>query len=348
MTDSATPQDTAAPATAPPAVPPGQPAPAAPDPWAGPAGPEALAPLAPPETPEERAARLRRRRNALLRWGAAVLVLATAGTAAAIAVTAPERTRIPGLATANDGRYTFAPLALPPLPSGKAAPSASDSRNRHAADLRYLLLPAPREAGGSLTPVVFPTPTAVASQTAAASASASPSSAAPASGPASATPSAGAAPSTGPAQATADWVPCGDAAADQRDPAALAGKLAEDACRSATVREWTASDGTRTRIRLLGFGSSGEAWDVFSQLRSDGALKDLDLKAQSPEGFDQVPGVDSALRVGTARAASGEPSARAAYLSAGDVLAVIVMTNPKGVPAPAFRQVVTLQSDLLA
>ncbi|MGV9265430.1 hypothetical protein ACWDRR_12295 [Kitasatospora sp. NPDC003701] len=368
MTDSATPHDSAATsADAPPApaappaatfAPPAEPPAAEPaeaavgapgaDPWAVPGA--GTVPLLPPPSPEELAARRTRRRNAALRWGAAALVCALAGTGAAVAVTTPERTDIPGLATRSDGRYTFPALVLPPLPSGKAAPR--ENKSRHAADLRYLLLPAPKEAGGSLAPVVFPTPTAPPTGSPTASPSASPSasgspSAGPGASPSGSTgPSAGA---TGAGAPTAEWAACDALAAEQKEPGAVRSLLLRNVCRAATVREWTASDGTRTQIRLLRFGSSVEAWDVFAELRANGEPKDLPgLRPTTPEGWDSVYGVDLATRESPASGADGRSTGRLAYLGAGDVIGVVTMTNPRGVPAAAFRQVVTLQSDLLA
>ncbi|WP_406200942.1 hypothetical protein OH807_20615 [Kitasatospora sp. NBC_01560] len=364
MTENATPNDDAAAPVAPPAAPPVAPpppvgpadAPAAPapaDPYAPPppgaAGPSAPYPQPVPEplSPEELAARRTRRRRAAVRWSAAVLVCALAGTGAAVAVTTPERTDIPGLATERDGRYTFPALALPPLPSGKAVPR--ESKSRHAADLRYLLLPAPKEAGGSLAPMVFPTPSgapsgaASGSPTASSGASGSP--AASPSGAASATSSA--APSASPS-AGADWVPCDAVAGEQKDPAVLRALLLKNACRAAALREWTAADGTRTQIRLLSFGSSSEAWDVFAELRSNADLKDHPgLLTASSGDWDSVSGVDLSVRESPDARPNAGPTGRVAFLGAGDLVGVVTMSNPKGVTTAAFRQVVTLQSDLL-
>ncbi|MFD0529335.1 hypothetical protein ACFQ1I_24460 [Kitasatospora arboriphila] len=99
-----------------------------------------------PELLESAGADRPRSRATLLRWGAAALVLLLSGTGAALAVAAPDRTDIPGLATPNDGRYAFPPLTLPPLPSGKPAPDDAASYGRHFADLRGLLLPLPEGA----------------------------------------------------------------------------------------------------------------------------------------------------------------------------------------------------------
>ena len=276
---------------------------ATPDVW----GPPDLAmgPAGAPETEEERRIRVHRRRLAGLRWGAAVLVLALAGTGAAVAVTTPDRTDIPGLETRADGRYTFPALVLPPLPSGKPAPGADGGLLRHQADLRGLVLPAPKEA-------------------AAAPATAADAAAAP-----------------------ADRVACDTLAADQRDPAAVKAVLAENACRAAVAREWTAKDGTRTQIRLLRFGSAEEASEVSQFLWTVGAPKLEGLQADPGKGFDSVVGVAFLLRSNGGGAPGAPATARVGNLLAGDVVGVIEMTNPHDVPAPAFRQVVTLQSDLL-
>ncbi|MFB6891850.1 hypothetical protein ACFCX4_21380 [Kitasatospora sp. NPDC056327] len=302
--------------------------------------PGSPAPGAAPDAPpadEERALRRTRRRKAAVRWGAAAVVCALAGTGSALAVTARDRTDLPGLATENDGRYTFPALVLPPLPSGKAAPK--DNKNRHAAELRHLLLPVPVEAGGSRTPAVFPRPAVTGSATGGAGQGAS-------TGPgASGSPTATAsAPAAGP-----DGADCNALAAEHKDPARLRALLLQYACRAATVREWTASDGTWTQIRLLSFGSSHEAWPVFVALRDGEDPKDTPgLGKVTPQGWDEVYGVTLAARQTRTAHTGADPATRLAYLTAGDLVGVVTMTNPRGVSATAFRQVVTLQSDLLA
>ncbi|MFD8693483.1 hypothetical protein [Kitasatospora purpeofusca] len=310
---------------------PGAPAPHAPD--DAPVQATGTAPTAvdAPRAGEDPAARRTRRRKAALRWGAAAVVCALAGTGSALAVTAPERTDVPGLATKSDGRYVFPALTLPPLPSGSAVPR--ENRSRHAADLRRLLLPAPREAVGALAPTALPTPATTVSPTAGPTGSASPS-------------------ASGTAPALADRLDCTTLLADEKDPAKLRTLLVQYACRAATAREWTASDGTRTRIRLMAFGSSKEAWPVFVELRDKGNPKDIDgLRSVTPPDWDMLHGVDFVVREttpGTPGTPGARPAARLAYLSAGDIVAVITMTNPEGVSAAAFQQVVTFQSTLLA
>ena len=96
----------------------------------------------------ERAARRSRVRRNILRWtGAIVLVLAVGG-GVAYAVSLPQRTDIPGLRTASDGRYDFPTLTLPTLPAGQPAPSASanSTAQQHLADIRQLLLLHPIDA----------------------------------------------------------------------------------------------------------------------------------------------------------------------------------------------------------
>ena len=91
--------------------------------------------------------RLRRRRNTL-RWVGAVVVTLALGGGTAFALTLPQRTDMPGLGTAPDGRYDFPQLSLPTLPAGQPAPSASENSDaeQHLADIRKLLIPRPSGA----------------------------------------------------------------------------------------------------------------------------------------------------------------------------------------------------------
>ncbi|MCX5211589.1 hypothetical protein OG689_20235 [Kitasatospora sp. NBC_00240] len=290
-------------------------------------------PYGPTETDEQRLQRIRRRRRTLLRRGAAAFVLVIAGTASAYAVTVPDRTDIPGLATPKDGRYTFPVLVLPPLPSGKPAPGAPGAELRHEADLRRLVLPAPDEATdpaaatGSASPAASPSATAAASGTSAASPAAVP---------------------VGPAPAR--WAACEDLAAELAQPESLKSDLMTNACRAGVVREWTATDGTKTRIRLLRFGSREEASNVSNSLWLTSELKGegkLELEKDA-KGLPTTVGVGAQLRHNGDPDKDKPDTVRAGYLLSGDVVGMIVMSNPAGVPEQAFHQVVLLQSDLLA
>lgn len=89
----------------------------------------------------------RRVLRAVARWTAAVAVCAAVGTGTAYGIASLDRTDVPGLATESDGRWDYPELVRPPLPEGSPAPFAEDNpAQAHHADLRELVLPAPRGA----------------------------------------------------------------------------------------------------------------------------------------------------------------------------------------------------------
>ncbi|MFC7267095.1 hypothetical protein [Streptomyces lutosisoli] len=117
------------------------------------AAPAVADPLAPPVTvdplapPAPRVKKDRRVLRAVLRWTAAVVVFGAVGTSAAYGITRMERTDVPGLATETDGRWDYPTISKPPLPSGSPAPFADANKaGAHYADLRKLVLPAPKGA----------------------------------------------------------------------------------------------------------------------------------------------------------------------------------------------------------
>ena len=112
-----------------------------PEPWA--ASFPVLAAL-----PEPDPSTLRKpRRKFPWRWVGAVVTMLAVGAGCAFAVMAPQRTQLPGLKTASDGRYTFAPLVLPTLAPGQSDPNSSANLGeQHISDIRKLLLPAPKGA----------------------------------------------------------------------------------------------------------------------------------------------------------------------------------------------------------
>ncbi|WP_210577743.1 hypothetical protein [Streptomyces sp. GESEQ-4] len=104
-----------------------------------------LQPYGPPPVPP--APKDRRVLRAVLRWTAAVVVFAAVGASAAYGITRMERTDVPGLATESDGRWDYPRLERPPLPSGSPETFAQANKaGAHHADLRTLVLPAPRGA----------------------------------------------------------------------------------------------------------------------------------------------------------------------------------------------------------
>ncbi|MET9495773.1 hypothetical protein [Streptomyces sp. NPDC006552] len=89
----------------------------------------------------------RRVLRAALRWTAAVVVFAVAGAGTAYEVTRQTRGDLPGLATRGDGRWEYPAPVKPPLPKGAPAAFAEgNTREEHFADLRELVLPAPKGA----------------------------------------------------------------------------------------------------------------------------------------------------------------------------------------------------------
>lgn len=267
-----------------------------------------------PEAAQEELAR-RPRRGIKLRWMAALLVLMLTGAAATVAVTRMERNSLPGLETPNDGRYVFPVLTLPPLPSGKPSPGATEAKHRHHADLRQLVLPAPSGA------VASPAPSPSASATTS--------------------------PGAGPAPVLADWRPCYDFAQLDQDPAKAQMLLDETACRAATRSVWTAADGTRTEIWLLRFGSADESGAFYLKANTSDLKEPAELEYGKLNADGALERSSSAKYTKRTAGADHEPVGRVLRLQSGDVTGLIVMTNENGVPLQAFRQVAMLQSSLL-
>jgi len=142
-----------APAASADAEPPAAPAVAA----EAPVVPASLAPPAPTEPPLASAPapeaqptsprKDRRVLRAVLRWGAAVVVFAVVGAGTAYGIAGMKRSDVPGLGTVSDGRWTFPTVSKPPLPTGSPGPFATaNAAGAHFADLRALVLPAPKGA----------------------------------------------------------------------------------------------------------------------------------------------------------------------------------------------------------
>ncbi|MFC1417954.1 hypothetical protein [Streptacidiphilus cavernicola] len=127
----------------------------------------------------------------------------------------------------------------------------------------------------------------------------------------------------------------------------LGAELNEYGIRHITARAWTGADGVRTQIYLLGFRDDNSASFVY--------LDDLaNTRPVVATGLDTDPSVDisgltynNQLTTLSQKAAKGRPAVRMAYLNIGDIEAVIVMSSPKAVPELNFRQVLTLQAELL-
>jgi hypothetical protein len=100
--------------------------------------------LAPAPAPVRKDRRVLR---AVVRWAAAVVVFGVVGAGVAYGVTEQRRGDLPGLATESDGRWEYPTIEKPPLPAGAPDPFAKENiREEHFADLRALVLPAPKGA----------------------------------------------------------------------------------------------------------------------------------------------------------------------------------------------------------
>ncbi|MFJ9423285.1 hypothetical protein [Streptomyces sp. NPDC101249] len=251
----------------------------------------------------------RRALRAALRWTAAAVVLAAVGAGTAYGIGALERTDVPGLATASDGRWAYPALTLPPLPSGSPGPFAdSNPAEAHHADLRALVLPAPE--GAKEDPAL---------------------------------------------RGSDGWLPTGTFLAEysdasERDVLRLA--LADRGLRHIAARGWTMPDGTRTRIYLLRFGSGVVVHDLFTEKVAPASAPGFRLRGTDVSLFDDgFPPQTDTDRVQRSAYDETEPygaeQVRHAYLSAGDVLALVVQSREGTAAAVPFQQTVVLQSQLL-
>lgn len=251
----------------------------------------------------------RRVLRAVLRWTAAVTVFAAVGAASAYGVTRLERTDVPGLATASDGRWDYPTLTRPPLPSGSPGPFAEDNpAGTHHADLRALVLPAPEGATEDKA-----------------------------------------------LRGDDGWLATKDFLAqfpEKTHREELGQKLVDYGLRHIAARGWTTDDGTSTRVYLLRFGTAEVVDELTSvdltpyggpsyRVRGD-SVSEFDL------GFAEIKVVPETRRYAYAEAKPyGAQQVRQAYVTAGDVLAVVVQSRKGKALTVPFRQTVTLQSQLL-
>ncbi|MFI2642637.1 hypothetical protein [Streptomyces sp. NPDC018610] len=265
---------------------------------------EPAAPVPPPAAPKER-----RVLRAVLRWAAAVAVFAVAGTWTAYGIIRMERTDVPGLATESDGRWDYPTLSAPPLPSGSPGPLAEDNpAGAHYADLRALVLPAPRGAtedealrgeGGWLPAKDFLAQYAM----------------------------------------QRDRTELGQNLTDLglRHVAAR-GWTTRDGVRTRVflLQFGTAEVAERARADFCGADTvSHELRDVHSSHLDEDFPADAAVGEVSRFAFAE----DEPY---------GDRQVRQAYLQAGDVVALVVQSGAGAAPAVPFQQTVTLQSELLA
>ncbi len=244
-----------------------------------------------------------------LRWLAVLAVFAVAGTATAYGVTRLDREDVPGLPAATEGLWEYPRLSSPPLPSDSPAPFADEDRpGVHHADLRALVLPAPKGAVEDRA-----------------------------------------------LRGSEGWLTTDGFLAEYAEPdrAALGQLLVDTGLRHVAARGWTTPDGTHTRVYLLRFGTAAVVDDLFHQ-----HLAPRDAPGRRVRGAERsVPDEDLPDASGIAeirrsaydeRRPYGAEHVRQAYLSAGDVLAVVLQSREGTVATGPFVQTLALQTQLLA
>ena len=274
------------------------------------AAPAEPAPRTAPEEPvmPPKAPKDRRLLRGVLRWVAVVTVFAAIGAGTAYGITRVERTDLPGLATESDGRWSYPEITRPPLPSG--SPGPLDTKNwagAHYADLRALLLPAPEGATDDKA-----------------------------------------------LRGTDGWLATKDFLKlyeKQEDRDTVSGMLTDYGLRHVAARGWTTEDGTRTAVYLLQFNTGVVADHVYEEFTHYDAPAFTVRGASETEFDDAYPA--TATPDGVKRYAYdevkpyGAEQLRQAYLSAGDVIAVVLQSRKGTAAAVPFQQTVTLQSQLL-
>ncbi|MEV7071540.1 hypothetical protein [Streptomyces sp. NPDC093990] len=252
----------------------------------------------------------RKRAVTALRWIAVAAVFAVGGTAGAYGITRLDREDVPGLAKGADGLWEFPRLSSPPLPADSPAPFADgDQPGVHHADLRALVLPAPKGAVEDRA-----------------------------------------------LRGSDGWLATGDFLSEYAEPdrSALRQLLVDTGLRHVAARGWTTEDGTRTRVYLLRFGTAAVVDDLYHR-----HLTGLDVPGHRVRGAERAAyNVDLPDTSGSAEIRRsvydetrpyGAEHVRQAYLSAGDVLAVVLLSRAGAtVETVPFLQTLALQSQLLA
>ncbi len=264
-------------------------------------------------TPAEGAAEAGRSRrrllSAALRWTTALLVFAAVGAGTAYGIAGMKRTDVPGLATESDGRWDYPTLTKPPLPSHSPAPFAeSNKAGAHYADLRALVLPAPR--GAEVDKAL---------------------------------------------RGEDGWLATKDFLAEyaeKEDRDELRQKLVDNGLRNIAARGWTTQDGTHTRVYLLHFDTAAVVDALFGTDLAPYGSPAYEVRGAealtADEDFPEVARVQDVPRtVYVESKPYGAEQVRQAYLSAGDVLGVIIQSRKGSAKAVPFQQTVMLQSQLL-
>lgn len=143
------------------------------------------------------------------------------------------------------------------------------------------------------------------------------------------------------------WYPVSSYLNDFGSNDQLRSELNDYAVRHIAAESWTTADGVRTQVYLLGFRSDGDASFVYledtTDIRPAGATS---MSTDSTIGFEGLlPATQTQSLVQPV--GPGRPAIRVGLINLGEVEAVVVMSSPKTVPLLNFRQVVSLQGELL-
>jgi hypothetical protein len=244
----------------------------------------------------------------VLRWIAVVAVFAVGGTATAYGITRLDRENVPGLPAATEGLWEYPRLSSPPLPSDSPAPFADqDEPGAHHADLRALVLPAPKGAVEDRA-----------------------------------------------LRGADGWLETDDFLSEYAEPdrAALGQILVDTGLRHITARGWTTGDGTRTRVYLLHFGTAAVVDDLFHQHMAPREAPAHRVRGAERAVYDEdLPDASGIAEIRRSaydeRRPYGAEHVRQAYLSAGDVLAVVLQSREGTVATVPFVQTLALQTQLL-
>ncbi|MFK0257378.1 hypothetical protein [Streptomyces sp. NPDC090445] len=261
----------------------------------------------PAAAPEPAAPGGRRRTGTALRWLAAAAAFAAFGTGTAYGITRAERTDLPGLATAGDGRWDYPVLAKPTLAPGAPQPFAPDNKDGiHYAALFQLLLPAP---AGSAPDKAF--------------------------------------------KVEQDQKVSEDAFLEEFEPtvrAKMKREFTDEGLRQIVGRGWIMPDGTRTRVYLLRFASSGfaesrERCGINMNVNGVNRIEEdedwVKAKRAQPRPGDGAPQLFAEARP------VGDEEVRIGCVQAGDVQAAVFQSRKGSVASVPFHQTVILQGQLL-
>ncbi|MDX3097169.1 hypothetical protein PV417_21905 [Streptomyces sp. ME19-03-3] len=133
----------------------------------------------------------------------------------------------------------------------------------------------------------------------------------------------------------------------QKDRGKLTAAFEQNALRHIAARAWTTGDGTRAEVYLLQFETFGYS-SYAKEILTDCALAKAEVADYDSDWEPElVEDPQLYISVFDEDKPRGAEHVRYAYVQAGDVLAVIVLSRPGTQPAVPLHQAVLLQAQLL-